>query len=707
MIKHYILPLVAAVLVTAASASAQEPERRDTLKTATVTAVKEKMKNTTQTGLVRLDAAKLRSGVAVFGTPDIVKQLQLLPGVAAGNELMSGLYVHGGDGNDNLFLLDGVPLYNIAHFGGFFSSFNTDVVDNLDFYKSGFPARYGSRLSSVVDVETAEGSMDKYHGNVSLGLIDGRLQFEGPIVKGKTSFNFGLRRSWLDIVTTPAIAYANWKNGGDPKVNGGYAMTDLNARITHRFSDRSKLNAIVYWGNDDLHAGLSTGDDTSMKINIGSNWGSLAASLHWNYDFSKALRSNLMGYYSRSGSDVGYGFNLGGTGEDAISMSMDDHNICTVHDAGIKYDWDWFPGESHHVRYGLMGAFHHYDTHRQYEQSQAFPGSEPTNDSNKEGEAYNAFEPALYAEDEIFIAYNFTLNAGLRWSLFTTGKHTWNHFEPRAALKWMMAHWAVAKLSYTRMTQYAHLVSAMYIELPTNSWMPSTQGAGPMVSDQIAGGLYFTPGPFKINVEGWYKTMDNMLSYNGANAFYPPLVNWEKSFTGGKGKSYGMELEATYESPKFDFSAYYTLCWIWREFPAYYPFPFPDRNDNRHKINLVGTWRPLNRLSLYFNWNYHTGNRITLPTHVIFYEQNAMTDMLFQAPYNAKLPDYHRLDVGADYFVPFRGGKQLNFNLSIYNVYNHLNASFAMLDHDADGKYIGMAYGLIPIIPTLSVGFRF
>ena len=706
MNAKYILPLLAAVLVTAASASAQEPERRDTLQTSRVTAVKEKMRNTTQTGLVRLDAGKLRSGVAVFGTPDIVKQLQLLPGVAAGNELMSGLYVHGGDGNDNLFLLDGVPLYNITHFGGFFSSFNTDVIDNLDFYKSGFPARYGGRLSSVVDVETSEGSMYEYHGNVSLGLIDGRLQVEGPIVKGKTSFNFGLRRSWLDVVTIPAIAYANWKNGNDPKVDGGYAMTDLNGRITHKFSDRSKLNATIYWGNDDLHAGLGTGDGM-MDIKIGSNWGSLAASLRWEYGFSKALRSKLLGYYSRSGSDVGYGFKLSDSGEDAFSMSMDDHNICTVHDAGIKYDWDWFPSESQHVRYGLMGAFHHYDTHRRYEQSQALPGSEPTSDSNKEGEMYNAFEPALYAEDEIFLAYNFTLNAGLRWSLFTTGKHTWNHFEPRAALKWMIDYWATAKLSYTRMSQYAHLVSAMYIELPTNSWMPSTQGAGPMVSDQIAGGLYFTPGPFKINVEGWYKTMDNMLSYNGANAFYPPLVNWEKSFTAGKGKSYGAEFEATYESPKFDFSAYYTLCWIWREFPAYYPFPFPDHNDNRHKINLVGTWRPLRNLSLYFNWNYHTGNRITLPTHVVFYRQDAMTDMLFQAPYNAKLPDYHRLDVGADYSVPLDGGRRLNFNLSIYNVYNHLNASFAMLDHDADGNYIGMAYGLIPIIPTLSASFRF
>jgi len=710
VLKRYILPLLAAVLATAATASAQERERRDTLKTAYVTAVKEKMRNTTQTGLMRLDGEKLRSGIMVFGTPDIIKQLQMLPGVAAGNELMSGLYVHGGDGNDNLFLLDGVPLYNITHFGGLFSSFNTDVVNNLDFYKSGFPARYGGRLSSVVDVETSEGSMEKYHGNVSLGLIDGRLQVEGPIIKGKTSFNFGLRRSWLDVITTPALAYANWKNGDDMKIDGGYAMTDLNGRITHLFSDRSKLNATVYWGNDKLHAGLNETDELGMEIGIGSQWGTLATSLNWDYKFSPKLRSKLLGYYSRSGSDVGYDFDIHSGSleeDDLLNIKMSDHNICKVTDTGVKYDFDWFPNASNHVRYGLAAAYHHYDTHRDYQQSQQIGKLDPTSDSNTKGTQYEAFEPALYMEDEIFIAYNFTLNAGLRWSLFTTGKHTWNHLEPRAALKWMINHWACAKLSYTRMSQYAHLVSAMYIELPTNSWMPSTQGAGPMVSDQIAGGLYFTPGPFKINLEGWYKTMENMLSYNGANAFYPPLVNWETSFTSGSGKSYGMELETTYESPKLDLSAYYTLSWTWRQFDAYYPFPFPDRNDNRHKINLVATWRPFKGFHVFANWNYHTGNRITLPTHVVYYRQDAMTDMLYEAPYNTKLPDYHRLDVGAEYRMSLKEGQCMTFNLSIYNVYNHLNASFAFLDHDEDGKYIGMAYGLVPIIPTLSVGFRF
>ena len=228
-----------------------------------------------------------------------------------------------------------------------------------------------------------------------------------------------------------------------------------------------------------------------------------------------------------------------------------------------------------------------------------------------------------------------------------------------------------------------------------------------MVSDQIAGGLYFTPGNFKINVEGWYKTMDGMLAYNGANAFYPPLVNWEKSFTSGSGKSYGLELETTYSIPnKLELSAYYTLSWSWRQFDAYYMFPFLDRNDNRHKVNLVGNWNFARGWFLSFNWSWHTGNRITLPSHIIRSESGSY-DTVYESPFNAKLPDYHRLDISLDRKWVLFNGNIISFNLSVYNVYNHLNASFAMLDQDEKGNYRGMAYGLIPIIPTLSVGYKF
>lgn len=216
--------MVVAAVFTVATVQAQELQ--DTLTAARVSADRMRTVMRTQTGLTRLSAEGLNTGFAVFSTPDLIKTLQLLPGVASGTELMSGLFVHGGTGGDNLLLLDGSSIYNTSHLIGLFSAFNSDVVDGVDFYKSGFPARYGGRLSSVVDVTTRDGDLYEYHGTFSLGLIDGRLQYEGPLVRGKTSFQFGLRRTWMDTITIPAIAYVNQRNSarGD-KVRGLISYT--------------------------------------------------------------------------------------------------------------------------------------------------------------------------------------------------------------------------------------------------------------------------------------------------------------------------------------------------------------------------------------------------------------------------------------------------------------------------------------------------
>ena len=292
------MALVAVMVVLFQSLQAQEKNpfahrMDDTLSTVTVTAVKEKPRNTTQTGLVRLDTDMLKRGASSFGTPDIIKTLLNLPGVSAGNELMGGMYVHGGDGTDNLYLLDGVPLYNISHFGGIFSSFNTDVTDGLDFYKSGFPARYGTKLSSVVDVTTRPGDMNEFHGSASLGLIDGRLNIEGPIVKGRTSFNLAYRRSWMDMMIWLAMKLA----GEDGSRKAAYFMHDLNAGITHDFGKDNRLRVNFYRGSDDLDLGLKPAD-SSLDLTV--KWGNLCTSVSWDKKLSLKTRSSLMGYFSQS-----------------------------------------------------------------------------------------------------------------------------------------------------------------------------------------------------------------------------------------------------------------------------------------------------------------------------------------------------------------------------------------------------------------------
>ena len=698
------LAVILALLLGSISLGGQELQ--DTLDASRISAIREKMRNTTQTGLIHIESKQLNSGVAVFGTPDIIKKLQRLPGVAAGNELMNGLYVHGGDGNDNLFLLDGVPLYNISHFGGFFSSFNTDIIDNLDFYKSGFPARYGGRMSSVVDVETREGNMEKYHGSFSLGLIDGRIQVEGPIIKGKTSFNLGLRRSWMEVVTIPAIWYANSRNGEDTTVGGSYAMWDINARLTHRFAPDNVLDVSLYTGADKLRAGRE--DKSEGSMNVGVKWGNLLASATHRYQFSKKLRMKNQVYYSRSKSDTGYDFGLRSIADAVETLtSMNDSDVSSIREVGVTSNWDWYPNSYHHVRYGLQAQYHWYRSGRSYQSSTVQAGETVQESADDEQVAYHAFEPALYAEDEIFLRYNLTLNAGLRMALFSTPGKTWPSLEPRLAFKWLINNQISAKLSYTRMSQFAHLVAAMYMDLPSNAWMPSTALARPMVSDQVAGGIYLTPWPhIHINLEGWYKTMDHMLVYNGANTFVPPITEWEKHFTEGRGRSYGMELEAGYEAEKLSFTVYYTLSWTQRNFDAIYGGWYLDRNDNRHKVNLVFSWHFAPHWEFFADWNFHTGNRITFPSHSIE-DGNGRTRYLYDQPYNTQLPAYHRLDAGFEFNKVLRSGNTFKMNISVYNAYNHLNASMAFLTTDADGNFSGLAYGLVPIIPTITFTYKF
>ena len=616
--------------------------RQDTLREAKITSDRAVTVARTQTGHKRLDNLDFIYGNVVFSSPDIIKSLQNLPGVSAGTELMSGLYVHGGEGSDNLFLLDGVPMYQISHLGGLFSSFNTDVVKGLDFYKSGFPARYGGRMSSVVDVTTRDGDFDRFHGSFMIGLIDGRIQFEGPIIKGKTSFNIALRRSWLDAVLAPTVAYLNRNNKDGEKIGGTYAFHDLNASVAHKFSDKDKLSLKFYYGRDRLKLSqtkpetfnyivvddkrtemTASGED---EINADIAWGNLLTSLNWSHIFNEDMYLNAAAYYSGSNADVWYRWKDWRFENTEHHDAVDETNVSEVSDIAVRADLDWKLNGNHHLRMGTSYQHHIYNPSR---------NSTVDNDGSllktTSGKKYDGDEFALYAEDEISIGKRLDLNAGLRYVIFSVPGRFRHRLEPRVAVSFRCSDNIDIKASYTHMNQFAHLISTHYLDVPTNCWLPSTADIEPMHSRQVAAGVYSRlPMNFRLNVEGYYKTMDNLLEYSGANSLFPPLDSWETSFHKGKGRAYGLETEFGWDSSNLSFTVYYTLSCSERKFEGIWHDWYPHRHDNRHKLTLMGLWKITDGIDLYANWNYNSGGWMTVPTHI--YNPGEVFDRVYTAP---------------------------------------------------------------------------
>ena len=693
-------------------------EQHDTLNESVVTALVDPKRNGTQTGLKRIDSKDLNSGFALFSTPDVIKTLQLMPGVSSGTELLSGFYVHGGDGTDNLFLLDGVPIYQMSHFLGLFSSFNTDVIGSMNFYKSGFPARYGSKLSSVVDVTTKDGNFEEFHGTFAIGLIDGRFQLEGPLWKGKTSFNFGLRRTWTETISVPVIAYINKIEGdtNDPyggyksKVNLRYAFTDLNAKITHKFSNTNILSANFYTGrdvfrfHDDYERNYTDGTYSRDITDMNLSWGNVIGSLNWNYELNDSMSMKNMAYYSGSLSGMNFtDQSIDIPGNDitgGVYMNSDVHNI------GLKSDFHHVPYSRHKLRYGATLQYHIYSPNTTAKTDLIEDNVSMSYIAYADSLRYDTFEGSIYAEDEIAVTDAFSVNAGLRYNVYATPEKAWHSLEPRLAMKYSFNDHLTAKASYTEMSQPSHLISSLYLDLPTNAWLPSTAKVRPARSREVAGGLYTELAHnMHLNLEGWYKHMYNLIEYAGAYNIFPPLNGWEELYKNGQGRSWGAELDFGYDNGRTEANLYYTLSWSQRKFDDFYPSWYRDRNDNRHKFTIMAKHKFGKRFEIYGAWNWHSGNRITLATH------GADGKNLYLEPNNAKLPDYHRLDLGFNFVKTTKRGNTSIWNLSLYNAYCRANAITGELDWeslgDEDFAYYGRSIGIIPIVPTFSYTLKF
>lgn len=667
-------------------------EQRDTLSESRITAYLAGESSPAQTGYEYIDASVFKRGFAALSAPDVLKTLQTLPGVAGGTELMNGLYVHGGTGNDNLYLYDGVPLYSVSHLAGLYSSFNTDIVDNVNFYKSGFPASYGGRLSSVVEVNSRDGSMTDYMGSFTVGLINGAFQYEGPIIKDRTSFNVALRRSWLEVLSVPGLAIYNSLNDWTSSdLWARYAMTDFNAKVTHRFSDTGVLRVGAVAGNDLVSISEELIDlDLTYKF----RWGNILAYADVQDSIGENLDYDAKVYYThhRSRMDWDKVITYGEASADEVYEDW----ISGIHDIGLKADFRHDLHPQHKLKYGLEHLFHIY-TPKQSWYTQMASDDAPIS-QGEIAERYFGTETALYVHEQMTPAEWFAADLGLRAVLFGVKGRAYARVEPRAAICFKPFEMWSVKASYTEMNQFAHRLTTTFIDLPSAVWMPSTADIEPMLSRQVALGTNVAlPHNISIEVEGFYKTMEHIREYKGYRLF-PPIQNWEHTYVEGRGRAYGMEASVVYNTVKTHAAVNYTLSWSERLFEDIFPTWFPDRLDNRHRLNLSVSHRFTDRFEMYLGWNWHSGDRITTES-----QSSPSTGLhYYTGPNNATLPDYHRLDVGFNFHKTTRRGNEAIWNLSIYNVYCRMNA---MVVWDLRDRY--EAVGLVPILPTFSYTLKF
>ena len=696
----------------------------------------------TQMGALEINQQTIRSTPVMFGEADIIKTLQLTPGVSAGTEGTAGMYVRGGNVDENLFLIDGNPVYQINHIGGIFSAFNPEAISGMDFFKSGFPSRYGGRLSSVVDVHTKEGNMKEYHGSASIGLISGNLNFEGPIIKDRTSFNIGLRRTWLDVLSAPAVAIANKITKKDgTRLRARYAFHDLNLKVNHIFNDRSRMYLSLYNGNDVLKGGSTDfpDQDSDNTYNYDSDvslrWGNIMATAGWTYVFNNRLFGKVSGVFTRYHSrlrntehDV-----VGNEGDEDYSDSFRENETNTgITDFGLRTSFDYLPASAHHIRFGGDYLVHRF--HPEYNRSVAYEKNEET--SVEIGQEFAndllwGHEAGVYAEDDWTLSSAVRLNAGLRFSLFNVQGKTYTGLEPRVSLRWLLDDNLSFKASYSRMNQYVHLISNSFISLPTDAWMPVTRKLKPLISDQVSAGFYYNLNKeYNFSVEGYYKTLDNLLEYRDGHTFTPSFVNWEDKLTAGEGSSYGAEFMVRKETGRTTGWVGYGLSWSDRQFDELNQGArYPARFDNRHKLNIVVMHKISPKVELSAAWSYASGNHVTLslenyyengtgsPTNNDNHYMDASESIdYYEGRNNYQLPAYHRLDLGIKIYRPKKKGRMGIWTVSIYNVYSRMNP-FMIYKSDKTVPDPGSSYGknvpvfktigIMPIIPSISYTYKF
>ena len=599
-----------------------------------------------------LTAAKIKSIPSLMGEHDVMKALQRLPGVQSGSEGSSGVYVRGGNFDQNLVTLDGVTLYNTDHLKGFVSAINADMVDRVTFYKGAFPARFGSRLSSVVDVGLKEGDYLRYHASLTAGLLSSRIQAEGPIWKGRTSFNVAARASYFDAIVQPVLE----KISDDPMTMRPYAHMnyyDVTAKLAHRFSDNDRLTGMFYWSRDEHNTApsenLIKGEknefyvyNTYRQSSTRNDWGNILGGLQWTHLSDNRFESNLSLNYSHYQSNQKMAIDeteMWFRKEDLPSLiqnfnlvkvsEMNDNSYTFYHskidDVSLVADFRKGIGTVHDIRWGInVGLKRHtptVDIFRHY-LDEARPDGR-IDFYSELGKRCDLVSFSLYGEDDWTIAPWLKANLGLRYALVATGGKTRHSVEPRVSARFLLAESLSLKASYSRMSQDVHQLVSGNLVMPSELWVPVTEHLPLMRSDQVAAGLAYEPWKgWSFTLEGYYKWQHNVIDYRDGVSYMTTTGDWEEMVTVGDGRSYGVEAMAQKRLGATTGWLSYTWSKAFRQYDRLGAElnggrEFYALNDRRHNVSVVLSHRFNKHWEVSAMWTYQSGRRGNLTTTAV------------------------------------------------------------------------------------------
>ena len=739
--RTLLFALFAAGLITSYAAEKSDSINK-TLSDIVVDGLGTRNVRSTDMGRTTLSRDQILKMPVLLSEPDIIKTLQLQPGVSQGMEAFAGLYVHGGEDDQNLFLFDGLPLYQVSHLGGLFSSFNVAAVSEADFYKTSFPVQFGGRTSSITDITMQTPNKEKYTGQLSLGLTSGNIFISGPLVKHRTAMALGIRRTWIDAISAPTLAIMNAidKPNGK-KTIANYQFTDLNFKIDHSFRPNVTASIMAYYSHDRLKFGERRFQDPDEEKGNSGYYDEHFNKFGWgNYGISGTFKmqsshSQLHAtvYWSKYSSDYLQQREYQNDIEEALSYGkITDSTNNWISDIGAKLNFSTWITSRFKMLCGAEWVNHNYLPEDLSTLSIA-KGLETR--FNSYSGNINAQQLSLWAGGELSPSSRISLNLGVRLANFWSQGENHHILEPRATLRVSLNDDLSLKMGYAKMSQFAQQVSNNHVSLPTDLWQPIPAGFKPMTSHQYSIGAYKNfSSSLLFSAEAWYKRTYNILEYRDGISMLNPLLAWNEKLTSGKGWAYGIDLSLRKTVGRLSGSIGYGLMWNWRKFAELNEGKrFPAKFDNRHKINIVASYNFSPSLCLSASWVYTTGNRMTMS----LYNYDTSSGFFPDAPSNGygdigsdkvtgvgsiagrnnvRLPAYHRLDLALSYTKNLKNGRKSVWNVSLYNAYCHMNAITIQKD-DFNNKWghnggtewhrSFKTFSLIPIVPSASYTYYF